>query len=48
MLLQEAVNNLRFSLLASEAERHELIKLFAGDFADGGFMNKLGVDVLSV
>ena len=48
MLFQEAVNNLRFGLLASETERHELIELLAGDFTDGGFVNKLGIDVFSV
>ena len=48
MLLQKAVNNLGFGLLASEAERHELHELFAGDFTDGGFMDKLGVNVFGV
>ena len=48
MLLQEAVNNLRFGLLAGEAECHELVELLASDFTDGGLMNKLSIDVFGV
>lgn len=35
-------------MIAGEAERHELVELFAGDFADGGFMDELRVNVLCV
>ena len=34
--------------MAGEAERHKLIELFAGDFANGSFVDKLSVDVLGV
>lgn len=43
LLFQEAVDDLFFCFLLGKAEGHEFDKLFAGDFADGGFVDEHGV-----
>ena len=45
-LFQKAVDDLLFGLLLGEAQRHQLDELVAGDLADGGLVDQLGVHVV--
>ena len=46
MLFQEAVDDLLLGFLLGEAQRHQLYDLVAGDLADGGLVDQLGIHVV--
>ena len=43
---EETLNNFFFCFLLGQAERAQFQNLFAGDFADGGFVNQRCVGVV--
>ena len=43
---QKSVDDLLLGLLFGQPQCHQLDELFTGDFANGGFMNEGGIDMV--